>query len=105
MLKNVQREEHRKSSKEQHHGHQEPEAVKTDLQIVEEHLPPSATRLAGFGTAIGADIANPVAHADSHVALQGGHAHIVVEFLIAFRTNCLHAKKIVKKIAKIQVQV
>ena len=82
-LQHVQGEVNRECDKSEYDGNKEPEAEKTDFQVVKPHFPAAFLRLADFFAAFRADIADPIAHAYGEVALQGGHAHLVVEFLIA----------------------
>ena len=83
-LQHVERHKDHKSCKNQKDRQKQQQADSSNFQVVEPHFPPTPLGLAGILAAIGANIPHPVPHADGKVALKGGHAHLVVEFLTAF---------------------
>jgi hypothetical protein len=81
------------SGKKHKYGQEQKHAAERYFRIVKEQVTAPLLGLRDFRTAIRANVPDPIANTDSHVALHRGHSDLVVKYLIAFRTGCLHVRE------------
>jgi len=94
-LQHKQCESYNQYDKRYRKQRKESQAIKRNLHIPKEEVPPPLLGLADFGLTIGADVTDLVTVADGQVAFHRGHPDFVVKFFVANRTCGLHTLNIV----------